>query len=144
MKNLKMPLKGKVIVELIITPAMQYAEQQERKKKSKIIVPDAIEKSVDDTFANEVQKFAEKFNDHPFVVRIIKATKESNFEPNDIGLVSMRKAGRIIDDMHTDFPTSFDVIMVDGERFAIFEEDFIVAINNDLKDRIKNGILIDK
>lgn len=142
-KNLRMPLEGKLIVKIISTPAMKKAKEKE-KKKSNIIVPDGVARSIEDTFAGKTLNEAKMFNDHPFIVEVIKANPKSDFEEGDIGLVSVRKAGRILDDLDSDFPASCDVIVVDGDNYAIFEEAFVVAINNDLKERIENGVLIEK
>jgi len=142
-QGLKMPLKGKVIVRILETPAIQRTKKKMKKEsRNRIIVPETAKKSVEDTFAKKVLDDMDKKMIHPFVVQAIASSNDSDIEPGDMCLMSIRKSGRILDDLDSDFPVTADVILVEGERLFVFPEDFIVAVDNSLI--VKNGVVTRK
>lgn len=145
MKNLsekiKVPYPGKVVVTFIETPAMALNEKKKQKKK--IIAPNQ-RKQVQESLANDLMEFAKEVKDHPMIVRIEKAHKDSGFNDGDIGLLSHRHAAPLLESVNSRFPTNCDMILVDNQKFYVIFEDNIVAVNNDLKERIKGNKLTKK
>jgi predicted nucleic acid-binding protein len=143
--KMKMHLRDKVMVRILETPALQKTKQRiEREKKdpSKLVLPANVKRSVDDTFAAKVLEDVNGKDIHPFVVEVVVAHKDSCLVPGDKALMSIRKAGRVLDDLDSDFPTTADVVLVDGERLFIFPEEFIVGVDNSLE--VENGVVIKK